>query len=251
MLTPLKGLKLGRRGALIGLALSAATATAVGAASGHSPWPEPARPSFAASSEPASDTAATTLPTIGTTTDGSIEPAIDTTVAAPEVSPPHVVDTKTTPAPTVEPPAAPTSTEAVVVEPAPAPAPVIEPVVTEAPAAEPTVADPAPAAEPTSPPHDNVVPATLQLSCIANSPSGPVACSWSGETPAGFASFVLLRGDPDGKGRVPYRSTDAGGNSFVDGSAAAGGHSYVLVALDTADHPLAHSNMVLVQIAAA
>ena len=244
MLTPLKGLKLGRRGALIGLALSAVTATAVGAASGHTPWPEPTRPSFATSSEPPPDVAVTTIATIA----APIEPVIDTTVAAPEVSP-DVVEPATTPAPAIAPPAAPASTEPVVVEPTPAP-PVIEPAVTEEPAVEPA-ADPEPAAEPASPPHDNVVPATLQLSCVSDSPSGPVACSWSGETPSGFASFVLLRGDPDGKGRVPYRSTDAGGNSFVDGSAAVGSHSYVLVALDTADHPLAHSNMVLVQIAAA
>ena len=250
MLTPLKGLQLGRRGALIGLALSAATATAVGAASGHTPWPEPARPSFAASSEPPPEAPVTTIATIGATIDAPIEPVIDTTVPAPEVSPQGAVEPATTPAPAIEPPVAPASTEPVVTEPAPAP-PVTEPVDAEAPAAEPAAPEAAPAAEPASPPHDNVVPSTLQLSCVADSPSGPVACSWSGETPAGFASFVLLRGDPDGKGRVPYRSSDAGGNSFVDGSATAGTHSYVLVALDTADHPLAHSNMVLVQIAAA
>ena len=251
MLTPLKGLKLGRRGALIGLALSAATATAVGAASGHTPWPEPARPSFAASSEPTPDDAVTTVATISATIDAPSAPVIDTPPPAPVVSAPDAVETATTPAHAIEPPAAPSSTGPALVEPTPEPV-VTEPAVVEPPAVEPAASDAAPADAPTSPPHDNVVPATLQLSCVvAGGPAGPVACSWSGETPAGFVSFVLLRGDPDGKGRVPYRSTDAGGNSFADVSAAVGSHSYVLVALDAADHPLAHSNMVLVQIAAA
>jgi hypothetical protein len=126
-----------------------------------------------------------------------------------------------------------------VVEPAAEPA-VTEPPVTEA---------PAPAAPK---PSDNVVPATLNLSCAlaADGGSSAVSCSWFGDLPQGFASFVLLRGDPDGKGRVPYRSGDPGSTSFLDHTASAGSHSYVLVALDAADHPLAHSNMVLVQIAA-
>ena len=246
MLNPLKGLKLGRRGALIGLALSAATATAVGAASGHTLFPEPARPSFAASSEPPTDAGATTVATVGATIAERTEPVVETTVLAPVVSPPDAPE----PAPATEPLAAPNATEPVVAEPTPAPV-VTEAPVTELPSVEPATPAAAPVDAPAAPPHDNVVPSTLKLSCAASSAVGPVACSWSGETPAGFGSFVLLRGDPDGKGRVPYRSTDAGGNSFVDGSAAVGSHSYVLVALDTADHPLAHSNMVLVQIAAA
>jgi hypothetical protein len=89
----------------------------------------------------------------------------------------------------------------------------------------------------------------LSLSCAADAAAGPVSCSWSGSLPDGFASFVLLRGDPDGKGRVPYHSTDSAGTSFLDQTASAGSHSYVLVALDAASHPLAHSNMVLIQIA--
>ncbi|MEO7371516.1 MAG: hypothetical protein ABIZ69_11665, partial [Ilumatobacteraceae bacterium] len=100
--------------------------------------------------------------------------------------------------------------------------------------------------------HDNHVPETLSMTCAATDGSvAPVSCSWSGETPAGFALFVLLRGDPDGKGRVPFRSSTPGAGSFVDATPSAGGHSYVLVALDSAEHPLTHSNMVLVQIAAA
>ena len=251
MLTPLKGLKLGRRGALIGIVLSAATATAVGAASGHTPWPEPARPTIVASSEPPSGADVTTSATIDTPT----EPVVATTVPTPEVSPDDAVAPPTVapivPASPAEPPVAPEPTEPVAVKPAPVPEPA--PSAAEAPDVEPAIPDATPVPAPASPPHDNVVPSTLSLSCVvsADSPIGPVSCTWSGETPSGFASYVLLRADPDGKGRVPFGSTDAAAGAFVDSTASAGNHSYVLVALDSAAHPLAHSNMVLVQIAAA
>ena len=245
MFSPLQGLRLGRRAVVIGIALAGTTATAVGAASGHTPWPEPARPSFATASDHPPSTDAPVI----TTEALPVEPTIDSTVPAPPATTAPVVTTAEIAPPTaavVAPdpaPAEPVVTEPAVVEP---PA---EPAITEPPTTEPAPA-PAPAPKPAN---DNVVPATLTLACAVagENPAGPVSCSWSGTTPDGFASFVLLRADPDGKGRVPYRSSDAGASSFVDGSASAGNHSYVLVALDAAEHPLAHSNMVLIQIAAA
>lgn len=245
MFSPLQGFKLGRRAVLIGIALAGTTATAVGAASGHTPWPEPARPSFSAPSDhpPSTDAAVVATETM------PVEPTIETTVPAPpDTTIPVVTTTEIAPPPSEVAVPDPASAEPVATEPA-----VVEPPA-EPPASEPPTTEPAPAPAPApKPANDNVVPATLTLACAVGgeNPAGPVSCSWSGATPDGFASFVLLRGDPDGKGRVPYRTSDAGATSFVDGSASAGSHSYVLVALDAADHPLAHSNMVLVQIAAA
>ena len=243
MFSPLQGFKLGRRAVLIGIALAGTTATAVGAASGHTPWPEPARPTFSAPSDhpPSTDSPVVTTQTT------PVEPTIETKVpASADTTIPVVTTTEIAPLPT----------EVVVADPAPAESVVTEPAMVEPPAqpavTEPPTTEPAPAPAPKQA-NDNVVPATLTLACAlgGENPAGPVSCSWSDATPDGFASFVLLRGDPDGKGRVPYRSSDAGATSFVDGSASAGSHSYVLVALDAADHPLVHSNMVLVQIAAA
>jgi hypothetical protein len=233
MFTPLRGLRLGRRAIVVGFVLAGASATAAAAASGNPIWHGADRP-FAA---PAADTPTTDAPV---TSDAPVttntEPV--TTVAAtvpPEVAPPAVQP----PAP--EPPV-------VAAEPDATQPPVTEPPVTEPPVTEPP-APPAPPAAPEPKPNDNVVPATLSLSCTADAAAGPVSCSWSGPLPDGFASFVLLRGDPDGKGRVPYHSSDPAGTSFLDQTASAGSHSYVLVALDAAAHPLAHSNMVLIQIA--
>ena len=253
MFTPLQGFKLGRRAIVIGFALAGTTATAVGAASGHTPWREPPRPSLttAADLSPTTDTP-TTMETV------PAEPKAETTVPPPPSTNAVVVTTTE-----IAPPQTP---EAIEPEPAPGePVATEAPIVTEAPVVEPAAEEPAatepgaPIEPPTSPPppsaakptNDNVVPATLSLACVAETSVGPVSCSWSGGAPDGFASFVLLRSDPDGKGRVPYRTRDAGANTFADGTASAGSHSYVLVALDAADHPLAHSNMVLVQIAAA
>ena len=248
MFSPLQGFKLGRRAVLIGIALAGTTATAVGAASGHTPWPEPARPSFATASDhpPSTDVPAPTTEAL------PVEPTIDSTLPTPpdtttpvvttvEIAPPTAAVVVPDPAP-----AEPVVTEPAMVEPS------ADPAVSEPPATEPPPTEPAPAPAP-KPASDNVVPATMTLACAVagENPAGPVSCSWSGATPDGFGSFVLLRADPDGKGRVPYRSSDAGASSFVDGSASAGSHSYVLVALDAAEHPLAHSNMVLIQIAAA
>ena len=79
MFTPLQGFKLGRRAVLIGIALAGTTATAVGAASGHTPWPEPARPSFStvADHPPSTDAPVVTTETM------PVEPTIETTVPAP------------------------------------------------------------------------------------------------------------------------------------------------------------------------
>ena len=247
MLTPLQGLKIGRRAFVIGIGLFATTATAVGAASGHAPWPEAARPSFTDQFVPPSTDATTT--TVVITTAAPVEPVVEPTTIA--VAPSTEAPTTLPPVETTAAPPAPIVTEAPATSAAPEPQPT-EPTATEPPAAEPPAAPPV-AEPPASHPSDNVVPATLSLSCVlsADSPTGPVACSWSGVTPSGFASFVLLRGDPDGKGRIPHRTGVAGNGGYVDSSMSAGSHSYVLVALDSADHPLAHSNMVLVQIPAA
>ena len=227
MFNPLRGLKLGRRAVVIGFVVAGATATAAAAASGNPIWHGAPRP-YAA---PADGTLSTEAPVTANTEPAATEPAA------------------TQPAPTEPASTEPTATEPPSVPPASEPTNVVtEPDVTQPPVTEP----PAPAPPPPSPkPNDNVVPATLNLSCglATDGAAGPVSCSWSGAVPDGFASFVLLRGDPDGKGRVPYRSGDPGATSFLDQTASAGRHSYVLVALDAADHPLAHSNMVLVQIA--
>ncbi|MEY2552524.1 MAG: hypothetical protein QOC57_384 [Ilumatobacteraceae bacterium] len=247
MFTPLRGLRIGRRAIVLGFVLAGATATAVGAASGNPIWQGALRPFPATTdtptttaapqppaTEPATTEPATTQP--ATTLPATTQPAPTEPAALPPAADQPVADEPVVAEPAAEqPPAAPPAAD----EPAPT-----APATTETPA-------PAPPAAPAPKTNDNVVPATLSLSCslVTDSAAGPVACSWSGASPDGFASFVLLRGDPDGKGRVPYRSSDANASSFVDTTASAGKHSYVVVALDAADHPLAHSNMVLVQIA--
>ena len=259
MFTPLRGLRIGRRAIVIGFVLAGATATAVGAASGNPIWQGAERPIGQGAAErpyPAADQPSTT--------DAPQPPTTEPATTEPVASEPVATEPATTQPPTTEPAMAPPASEQ---------PPAAEPVPTEPAAEQPPAADVAPAADepaPTEPPtteapapappvppapapkaNDNVVPATLNLSCTLTTEggTGPVACSWSGALPDGFASFVLLRGDPDGKGRVPYRSSDPSASSFLDTSASAGTHSYVVVALDAADHPLAHSNMVLVQIA--
>jgi hypothetical protein len=243
MFTPLRGLRIGRRAITIGFVLAGFTATAVGAASGNPIWHGALRP-HAATGDAA------------TTTDSPPPPVTEPVTTEPTTTAPP-----TTPPPTPEPVVAPSAVEqpaaAVVTEPAAEPptaptAPTAEEPAAAEPATTEAPAPPAAAPAPSPKPNDNVVPATLSLSCTlaADGASGPVACSWSGALPDGFASFVLLRGDPDGKGRVPYRSGDPAASSFLDTTASAGKHSYVVVALDAADHPLAHSNMVPVQIAA-
>ncbi len=245
MSTPLRGLKIGRRAVVIGFVLAGATATAAAAASGNPIWQGAPRP-FAA---PLDETVTTDSPAPVSTEPAATEP--------PATEPATTQPAATEPAATEPAPTVPATTEPPVTEPPAPPAPeptdvVVEPDVTQPPVTEPPAPAPASAPAPAPKPNDNVVPATLHLSCglAADGAAGPVSCSWSGATPDGFASFVLLRGDPDGKGRVPYRSSDPAATSFLDQTASAGNHSYVLVALDAADHPLAHSNMVLVQIAA-
>ena len=253
MFTPLRGLRLGRRAIVVGFVLAGASATAAAAASGNPIWHGAARPFAAPGADTPSTDAPVTLNTEPATTEPvSTEPAsTEPASTVPETLPPEVTSAPPVEPAATEPPAA--------LPPAPEPANVVtepdvtQPPVTEPPVTEPPVTEPpaSPAPPPAPKPNDNVVPATLSLSCVlaADGPAGPVSCSWSGPLPDGFASFVLLRGDPDGKGRVPYHSSDPAGTSFLDQTASAGSHSYVLVALDAAAHPLAHSNMVLVQIA--
>lgn len=254
MFTPLQGLRVSRRAIAIGVVLSGVTATAVGAASGHAPWSVPLRPTLAAqTSEPRHD-ATTTVP--ATTEPPTIAPVVLEPVAT---QPPPVQSTTTLDAPHYEPPAPIVPPAAApVTTPAPVEPVAVEPVTTEQTAVEPTTPvptpalAPAPASTPEAHPNDNVVPASLQLSCAASDAHiTPVTCSWTGAVPAGFATFALLRSDPDGKGRTPYQSADATTTTFVDGTPSAGNHGYVLVVMDAAKHAMAHSNMVRIQINAA
>jgi hypothetical protein len=86
------------------------------------------------------------------------------------------------------------------------------------------------------------VPTGLSLSCV---PTGSnVDCDWSGATPAGFAKFLLLRGNGGAKGRVPFSSSSSAVSHFDDAALQPGTYTYVLVAVDANNKPLVHSNMV-------
>ena len=78
-----------------------------------------------------------------------------------------------------------------------------------------------------------------------------VVCNWSGATPAGFAKFLLLRGNGGAKGRVPFSSSSSAVNHFDDAAVQPGNYTYVLVAVDANSKPLVHSNMVPITITGA
>ncbi len=90
------------------------------------------------------------------------------------------------------------------------------------------------------------MPGGLSLSCTLA--TSTVTCDWSGPTPAGFAAFVLLRGNGGSSGRVPFRSSDASASHFVDTSVPTGSYTYLIVALDGTQNPLVHSNMVPITV---
>lgn len=132
------------------------------------------------------------------------------------------------------PPAAPAATVAATTPPTAAAATTIPPPATSAAT---TVA--------TSPPTTEVhVPATLTLSCAANGSS--IECGWSA-APAGTVHFVVLRSTPglDLPGRA--FTVDASVTSWTDPMADAGvTYTYLVHALDGADHSLGHSPAVSV-----
>ena len=185
-----------------------------------------------ATTAPASSELATTAPT---TEPASTEPA-----STPPSTPPAP------PAPTTPPSADAGSAGSGSTGHEPAPVTPKVPPTTAAPEPTPEPAPPAPAPSPAPPVSDNVVPAGLLLSCNPSSTESGfnVSCEWSGPIPAGFAKFVLLRGNQGTNGRVPFQSGDPSAHAFVDMALAPGTYTYVLVALDAAGKPLVHSNMV-------
>ena len=242
------------------IAIGAAAAAAGAAPAALTPW---------SSNEAPATTAAAPVTTIAT--GGASEPLVDghpltvVTTATPEpttpVTPPATTPVATTPVATTTPVAKEAAPE-------PTPSPVEVPASTPPPAppttathAEPAATSPATSPGPSAPPNppapattaatlvsDNVVPAGLSLSCnAATSASGTdVNCEWSGTIPAGFAKFLLLRGNQTATGRVPFQSGDPSAHHFTDVALAPGTYTYVVVAVDGAGTPLVHSNMVAI-----
>jgi hypothetical protein len=91
------------------------------------------------------------------------------------------------------------------------------------------------------------VPGGLSLSCVLA--GADVTCDWSGPTPAGFARFLLLRGEGGAQGRVPFQSSDPSASHLVDPSVPTGSYTYLIIAVDAASKPLVHSNMVPITVA--
>ena len=89
---------------------------------------------------------------------------------------------------------------------------------------------------------------SCETTAVDGGTSTDVSCEWAGAIPAGFAKFVLLRGNHGTTGRVPFQSTDPSAHQYVDLAAAPGSYTYVVVALDAAAKPLVHSNMVPITI---
>ena len=246
------------------IAIGAAAAAAGAAPAALTPW---------SSNEAPATTAAAPVTTIAT--GGASEPLVDghpltvVTTATPEpttpVTPPATTPVATTPVATTPVATTPVAKEAA---PEPTPSPVEVPASTPPPAppttathAEPAATSPATSPGPSAPPNppapattaatlvsDNVVPAGLSLSCnAATSASGTdVNCEWSGTIPAGFAKFLLLRGNQTATGRVPFQSGDPSAHHFTDVALAPGTYTYVVVAVDGAGTPLVHSNMVAI-----
>jgi len=217
---------------------SSVVVTTPAAPSGHEPETTSAtavEPTEPATTTPAPTDPATTQPAItepATTMPATTVPAPtehhDPATTTPAATAPSEVETST---PATEPPAAEPTTPATA-----------EPAATSPPSTAPATT--------TAPKPDNSVQLGLSMSCNASSNSGvtDVACNWSGPTPAGFAKFVLLRGNGGATGRVPFMSTDPSSSSFVDSALAPGSYTYVLVALDSASKPLVHSNMVPITV---
>ena len=177
-------------------------------------------------------------------------------------------DTETSPSSA----AAQTTTSAAAAEPAvgPAPEPRPEPTTAHPRPTEPaTTAAPTPgggtaggtvhvdagAVEPTTTvKRDDRTPATLQLSChMVPRPTRPsVACSWSGETPAGADNLKVLRSDGQ-VGRVRLSTGDTSLRAWTDDDAGSGKHfNYVIVFMNGDSGPtIAHTNAVTIDTPAA
>ena len=91
----------------------------------------------------------------------------------------------------------------------------------------------------TVPPSTEVrTPATLDLTCTAG--SGAITCTWS-TGPDGTDHYALLRSTPsEQRGHVFFPAP--GETSFVDTTPVAGQpYTYLVHALDSSGHSLAHS----------
>ncbi|MCU1400955.1 MAG: hypothetical protein JWN62_4064 [Acidimicrobiales bacterium] len=93
------------------------------------------------------------------------------------------------------------------------------------------------------------MPAGLSLTCSLA--GADVTCDWSGPTPAGFAKFLLLRGNGGSTGRVPFQSADPAASHLVDAAVPAGSYTYLIIVVDAANKPLVHSNMVPITVTGA
>jgi cytoskeletal protein RodZ len=232
------------RTALVCLAVTAfAGVGAAAAATGNAPWQGVPRAAEVRTVTTETPTTAQTTPTV----DLSPSTTAPTVTSAPTTlpAPADTVAASTTPA-THEPPPA---TAAATTQPATTEFPTTQPTTTEFPTTQaPTTEAPTTQAPTTQAKPDTVVPLGIDLQCTVDGPT--VSCHWSGGVVNGFAEFLLLRGD--GKiGRVPFMSTDATANAYVDTHVPAGSYSYVVVTVDAGSKTLVHSNPVFVKIGAA